>query len=66
LGDNRESRSTFLQIKHGVRCVSLAKECLLWFQLDNSSAKPGTRQKGSGIECLVIKARQGIPSLQTV
>ena len=50
LRNDGDSCAAFLQIKHRIRSVSLAKECLLWLQFDDRSAKPGVCKKGGGIE----------------
>jgi hypothetical protein len=40
-----------LQIKHGVRPISLGKKGLVWLQLDDASAKVRTREKVIWVEC---------------
>ena len=40
-----------LKIKDRVCLISLREEVLSLFQFDNSSAKPGMREKGSRVKC---------------
>jgi hypothetical protein len=40
-----------LQIKHGVRPISLGKKGLIWLQLDDPLAKARMREKVIWVEC---------------